>query len=170
MRSLLILLFALAVLVAALPLSSVLVAAPAVKKEEVKKVPRWMEKFDPLLIAAHEGEAAEVKKLLEKGSNIKVTASYKHVNGWTALHFAAQEGHEKIIELLIAKGADINQKDKVQQRTPLHLASAQGMTKAVNMLIAKGADVNVKDKGGNTALGLASEKAVIAALKKAGAS
>ena len=27
---------------------------------------------------------------------------------WTALHLAAQRGHEKIVEQLIAKGAEIN--------------------------------------------------------------
>ena len=34
-------------------------------------------------------------------------------DGWTPLHFAADKGHVQVAELLLAKGADIEAKDKV---------------------------------------------------------
>jgi len=51
-------------------------------------------------------------------------------DGVTPLHFAAGGGHKEVIELLIAKGADVNAK----------------------RVIAKGADVNAKNADGETPL------------------
>ena len=33
--------------------------------------------------------------------------------GWTPLHVAAKKGHLQVVELLVAKGADVEAKDKV---------------------------------------------------------
>ena len=38
---------------------------------------------------------------------------YLQTTGWTALFFAAKLGNLKIVQLLIAKGAQVNLKDKV---------------------------------------------------------
>ena len=38
-------------------------------------------------------------------------------NNWTPLHFAAEKDSFKIGELLISKGADINEKDIIYQIT-----------------------------------------------------
>ena len=45
----------------------------------------------------------------ERGHSTDVTAKNKW--GGTPLHWAAREGHKEIVELLIAKGADVNAKD-----------------------------------------------------------
>jgi len=57
-------------------------------------------------------------------------------------------GHKEIVELLIAKGADVNSKDK-SGYTPLH-GAATDVT--VELLIAEGADVNAKGDDGSTPL------------------
>ena len=44
---------------------------------------------------------------------------------WTALHYAANEGHGDILEALIEKNIDIQALTK-QQRTVLHLAASRG--------------------------------------------
>jgi ankyrin repeat protein len=63
--------------------------------------------------------------------------------------FAAILGANKeIVELLIAKGADVNVKSGFGQ-TPLHWACNEGRHVA-ELLIAKGADVNAKDEEGFT--------------------
>jgi len=60
--------------------------------------------------------------------------------GDSPLHLAAQMGHKEIVELLIAKGADVNAKCDVGW-TPLHNAQDKEI---VELLIAEGADVNAK--------------------------
>jgi len=44
---------------------------------------------------------------------------------WTPLHTTALEGNKEVVELLIAKGVDVNAKD-VDGKTPLN--SAEGET------------------------------------------
>ena len=64
-------------------------------------------------------------------------------SGSTPLHFATFKGHKEIAELLIAKGADLNAKDK-KGRTPLFGAAQDGQKEIAELLIAKGADVNAE--------------------------
>ena len=75
----------------------------------------------------------------------------KNDDGWTPLHKAAYEGYREIVELLIAKGADVNAKTKYGT-TPLHTASDSGYKEIAELLIAKGADVNAQGITGGTPL------------------
>ena len=60
-------------------------------------------------------------------------------------------GHKEIVELLIAKGAEVNTKD-MNGVTPLYSAAGKGHREIAELLISKGADVNAKDRHGNTPL------------------
>lgn len=143
------------------------------KKEEPKKKlssAQWREVADPLHVAAFENDLATLKKLLaKKDVDVNVRLDFRTFPGYTPLIMAAFEGHGKAVEMLAAKKADLNITETSKKRTALHLAAANGRTEAVKALIKAGADLNLKDKLGNTALSLASEKAIIAELKKAGA-
>ena len=55
------------------------------------------------------------------------------------------------MELLINKGAHVNQKNK-DGGTPLHYASLYGRTETVYILIFSGANINEKDNLGETPL------------------
>ena len=57
----------------------------------------------------------------------------KNKNRWTALHEAAFEGRKETVELLIAKGADLNAKDD-DGKTPLDLTIKRKRTKAADLL------------------------------------
>ena len=48
----------------------------------------------------------------------------KNDDGWTPLHDAAYAGHKETVELLIAKGADVNAKDE-DGDTPLVYAEGE---------------------------------------------
>ena len=76
------------------------------------------------------------------------------IHGDTLLTLAAQGGHTKVVELLIANNADVNIKDKVGS-TALGLAAEGGHTEIAKLLIDLGADIHIQNEGGMTALGLA---------------
>ncbi len=70
------------------------------------------------------------------------------------MHQAVLKGYKEVIELLIAKGADVNAKIKLGI-TPLMNAVYKGHEEIVDLLIAKDADVNAMTEDGWTPLGLA---------------
>jgi hypothetical protein len=123
-----------------------------------------------MLIASERGQPAEVRRLLDLKTNIHAT-----LEGHTALHYAATNGHAAIVELLLAGGADANAENTNQAR-PLHCAANGGHTAVVLLLLKEAdADVNAVSAaavGGHTALGLATKKGhtdVVALLESRGA-
>ncbi|XP_071507715.1 ankyrin repeat domain-containing protein 27-like [Diadema antillarum] len=73
--------------------------------------------------------------------------------GYTALHVAALHGHETLIDTLLRRGANPNNKNSSsQQSTPLHLACQCNHPKVVAKLLLHGAKCNIKDSRGNTPL------------------
>jgi len=77
--------------------------------------------------------------------------------GLTLLHHAARVGHLKIVEYLVACGADINKQDH-SGFTPLYEASLHGYQSIMSFLLSKGADVNLQDAHGRTVLHILCEK------------
>ena len=71
--------------------------------------------------------------------------------GWTALHFAAENGHLDIVTTLTEKGAGINNAN-TQEVTALHLAAAKDDLDIVKKLVEKRADINKANNQGLTAL------------------
>ena len=82
--------------------------------------------------------------------------------GRTPLHYAAENGHEDIVALLMNAGADSAKRDE-DKRTPLHCAARQGHVKAIEKLLRplnaadRAAVLAVKDKKGWTALAYAKD-------------
>lgn len=107
--------------------------------------------------AAITGRTESVRVLLEAGANINAVND----RGQTALHvpldvknsnYKKYKLSKDTLELLLAKGADMNLKDK-NGRTPLLLAAESADGEIVTLLLDKGADVNAKDdESGFTAL------------------
>jgi ankyrin repeat protein len=60
-------------------------------------------------------------------------------------------GDLEMVKLLIANGADVNQKN-VRGATALMAAAIDGTASVVRYLLEQGADVNARDKDGTTAL------------------
>ena len=76
---------------------------------------------DPIHDAAKNGNLAGVQAELDKGVNvIEKEDNY----GRTPLHHASTNGHKKIVELLIAKDADVNAKN-IRGVTPLDFAKGE---------------------------------------------
>ena len=94
-----------------------------------------------------------------KVGNIESVKKYldaKDKYEWTGLSWAAAEGQNEIVDLLIAKGADVNAKGELG--TPLDCAIVCGHKEIAELLIAEGADVNVKIWDGSTPLDFAIEE------------
>ena len=103
--------------------------------------------------AVFDGNIGAVKQHLDAGEEVDAKDDKFVV---TFLHWAAAGGQNEIVELLIAKGADVNAKTKFGG-SPLHDAAIGGHKEIVGLLIAKGANVNAKGKVGITPLDLAVE-------------
>ncbi len=89
----------------------------------------------PLIISATEGYTELAKIFLDHNADIHIKDdSYKR----TALHFAALNGHLKIVEELLKKGADPNEKDGAG-KTPLDYANRYGHEKVAKLLKSSGA-------------------------------
>ena len=73
--------------------------------------------------------------------------------GRTALWIASSYGHEKIVEFLIDKGANVNFIHKDNQNTPLIMAAFMGKLNTVKLLVEKGgANMNHLNHFGQSAI------------------
>src|SRR5438094_2176056 len=106
-----------------------------------------------LFEAAAAGEIERVERLIAESP---AGVNGYSADGWTPLHLAAFFGHAKIVELLLAHGADVTARSKnPNANTPLHAALAANQKMAAGLLIGHGADLNAADAGGWRPLHLA---------------
>lgn len=69
------------------------------------------------------------------------TVNLPDVQGYTALHYAANGGHAEICRLLLERDATIVNAGSRSSRTPLFLAAGSGHVEVVAILIDRGADL-----------------------------
>ena len=113
-----------------------------------------------LYLAVVRGDMEITELLVKYGVNINSRID----GGWsgnTPLHWAAMHGHENIVQLLLALGADVNAKNvgwgtEATDRTPLHWAAKEGHERIAKLLLNHGADIKVQDYRGRTPLHAAS--------------
>lgn len=90
----------------------------------------------PLIKAVRNGKLDTVQRLSKRGRKM----NSKDLDGFNALHYAAQIGSSAMITALLEGGAGI-ECCSVYGLTALHLATRGGHLPAVNVLLAAGADV-----------------------------
>jgi len=120
-----------------------------------------------LFVAAEDGDLGRVQAALTAGARIDIAAQ----GGWEALMYAVSRGDPAIVELLIQRGANPNQREdtmgsrcldpcvanacrgwaSTDGRTPLMTAAVSGYTEVVRVLLEAGADPLLEDAEGKTA-------------------
>src|SRR4051812_5624221 len=101
------------------------------------------------------GEMERVERLLESDDHGVAINSYGR-DGMTPLHLAAFFGHAGIVELLLARAADVGARSRTASgHTPLQAALAGNFKLVAGLLIGAGADVDAADAAGSRPLHLA---------------
>jgi imidazolonepropionase-like amidohydrolase len=108
--------------------------------------------ISPLHFALYMKDEAKARSLIESGVDVNRRTPY----GTTPLDRAVVAGLKDIVELLIAKGADVKAKDNWNW-TPLHSA-VYGQKDIVELLITEGATVNARNGASRTPLWCAKDK------------
>ena len=113
-------------------------------------------------LAAYFGLREVMIALLKNKHDLNLKDTY----GQTPLSWAADNGHETTVKLLLAKdGVDLNTKD-INGRTPLSWAAYNGHEAVVKLLLVKdGVDVNSQDAKGRTPLWWAADSGREAVVK-----
>lgn len=123
-----------------------------------------------LLAAARDGRVEVVRTLLQEGADVNAARG----DGLTALHLAAEGGHEAVADALVAAGAAVDAGTRIGRYTPLHVAARGGHDAIVARLLEAGAGPNAATMdSGVTALHLAAAasdgRATVTALLDRGA-
>ena len=106
--------------------------------------------------AARRGDIVAVKQHIAAGTDVNVM-KIVGLEALTPLRLAAQYNQLEVVELLIAEGADVDER-VFAGTTSLFGAVHKGHKEIAKLLIEKGADVNAKDDFGRTPLDLTIQK------------
>jgi ankyrin repeat protein len=96
--------------------------------------------------AAHDGDLALVKRLVDKGAKLDATPGDQNVFGEPALLEAASEGHDDIVSFFLDHGANINLTDSCKN-TAINCAVIGGHLSTVQLLLSRGANPNIWGEG-----------------------
>ena len=91
-----------------------------------------------------------------------VDINFRDELGWSALHISLIRGHKDIASYLLAKGANVNESNRVGY-TPLHVAAQRGS--CLDELLERNADVHATNRTFSTPLHLAARGGHIACAK-----
>ena len=110
--------------------------------------------FTPLLAAARNGHIDICGLLLAHGSDAnEVILNTK----WTALHLAAGQGHEAVVEALLSWEAIVDPQN-YEGATPLHFACEEGHLACALTILKAGANVSLTNNDGSLPIHMAAAR------------
>lgn len=95
-------------------------------------------------------EVAEL--LIDNGLDVNAKCAGGKVKGITPLHAAAGKGSLEVANVLIKKGAGVNERVTSNGFSPLHVAVVNGKAEIAKILMSNGADINARTKQEQTPL------------------
>jgi hypothetical protein len=102
--------------------------------------------------AARTGDKLKMEKLLLNDTIIGNIDKEHETEEYSALIWAAKNGHTDIIKLLIEKKANVNKIGGWNKSTALMKACDRGLVDIVDLFINAGAELNIQNSSGMTAL------------------
>ncbi|KAF3935194.1 Ankyrin-2 [Dactylellina cionopaga] len=117
------------------------------------------QKMAGLILAAYFGLAKSVAAMLSHSVDLEVKDS---LYDRTPMSWAAGNGHEAVVKLLVDKGANLEAEDVCGDQTLLSWAAANGNEELVKLLVDKGADLEAEDVCGRTPLSRAANNGHVA--------
>ena len=121
----------------------------------------WGSSELPLQNAAGKGSIEILRTFLEHGANVDAQTE----DGWTAIHWAARNGHHEALRLLIFDYHANTSLSLVNGSLALHSAASHGYPKCIEVCLEAGLDVSACNNVGRTALHWATEKGYQAAVE-----
>ena len=103
-----------------------------------------------LLATSRCGLASVVRAILDSFGRDDVEVDSKDKYGQTPLWWAARNGHEAVLKLLLGTTANVEVEDDRDGRTPLGWAAYHGHEEVVKLLLEKAANVDARDRFGKT--------------------
>ena len=102
---------------------------------------------EAFLAAAKEGDLATIRTYIKHGGDLTVEDPTVR---WNALHYAAQNCHEKVIKVLLDNGIDIDARTQAWNEhyllvSALHIAVLEDHYDCVKLLVDKGANVHTQN-------------------------
>ena len=98
-----------------------------------------------------------MEALLDKIKNpYPIDINAKGLDGWTALHFASNEGNHEVVSTLLRHKVNLEAITNMGRRA-LHIATIRGNYEVVEFLILAKAEINCQDAESYTPLHYASE-------------
>jgi len=94
---------------------------------------------DQIIEAAKAGDSAGLVALLDRNPDALHVRAAPYE--WSLLHLAAHAGHLAVVELLLARGLDVNTREKGDNTYAIHWAAAGGHLAVVRVLADAGGDV-----------------------------
>ena len=89
----------------------------------------------PSLLSALAAERADKYQVLEILLDAGADVNQRGINDWTPLHYAASQDDARAIEILVARGADLDARTRIDDyATPLEEAEILGKGRAVEAL------------------------------------
>ena len=131
------------------------------KIEKIEKEEKLSTKlYIKLLLAAKKGDREAFLEILSQiykieGNNTNI--SFKDDSGWSAIHYASDEGNLKIVEILMKMNVESNLKTATK-KTALHLSAEKGYFDISKILIENGALLTLLDDEKNTPIHLCAYK------------
>ncbi|KAL8762366.1 MAG: hypothetical protein Q9184_001628 [Pyrenodesmia sp. 2 TL-2023] len=107
--------------------------------------------------AAQAGSVMEVEMLLNSGAEVEAVHQQ---SGRTALAVASHCGNDRVLQLLLQYGADVNTRD-ASSYSPLHLACMRGHYRVVALLLQERVRIDEPGPNDETPLWIAAEKGYI---------